>query len=233
MQWLADYPSAMRVLVVEDDNDVRQAVVEEFLDNGFAVDDARTLVDAQVLVLANTYDCLVLDRSLPDGDGLDQLTRWRAESVLTPALFLTAKDAVDDRVAGFDAGGDDYLVKPFAMAELVVRVRRLCRQQGVVVPSILQLGDLELDSARREVRRAGILLGLTGKEFAVLEMLISQPEVIISKEELVQHCWDERTDPLSNTVEVHIASLRRKLGQPPLIQTVRGAGYRADLISGV
>ncbi len=219
----------MRVLVVEDDPDVRQAVVEELLDSGFAVDEAGTLVDAQVLVLANEYDCMVLDRTLPDGDSLDQLVLWRADSIATPALFLTAKDTVADRVAGFEVGGDDYLVKPFAMAELVVRVRRLCRQRAVVVPSILSLGDLELDSARREVRRSGVLLGLTGKEFALLELLLGQPGVVVSKEELVQHCWDERTDPLSNTVEVHIASLRRKLGEPGVIHTLRGAGYRVAL----
>lgn len=219
----------MRVLVVEDDGDVREAVVEELLDEGFAADQASNLVGAQILVLANSYDCWVLDRSLPDGDSLEQLPLWRAEGLTTPALFLTARDTVADRVAGFEGGGDDYLVKPFAMAELVVRVRRLCRQHVTVVPSILEVGNLVLDSARREVRRGGVLLGLTAKEFGILEMLLAVVGVVVSKEELVEHCWDERTDPLSNTVEVHIASLRRKLGAPSLIHTVRGSGYRVEL----
>lgn len=217
----------MRILVLEDDPDVREAVDAELGRAGFAVDLASTITDADMAISVNEYDCLVLDRMTPGGDSLDHLLRWRQNGVLAPALFLSALDQVSDRVDGFEAGGDDYLGKPFAMAELVVRVRRLCRtnQQQVTRP-VLSYEDITLDTARRVTTRNGVTLVLRNKELAILELLMSEPGVVISKEDLVEHCWGERTDPLSNTVEAHISSLRRKLGEPVVITTVRGAGYR-------
>lgn len=214
-------------MLLEDDAVVRDAVGDSLIDAGFAVDRAGTIVEAELLVVANAYDCFVLDRTVPGGDSLNTLREWRADGVVTPALFLTALDDVADRVAGFEVGGDDYLVKPFAIVELVARVRRLCRQQVVPTAVVLMLGDLQVNTAKREVERGGISLSLTAKEFAVLERMLANVDAVVTKEELMEHCWDERTDPRSNTVEVHIASLRRKLGQPPLIHTVRGSGYRA------
>jgi DNA-binding response OmpR family regulator len=145
-----------------------------------------------------------------------------------PALFLTAKDSVTQRVEGFEAGGDDYLVKPFAMEELVVRVRRLARRAVTESPVLLRVADVEIDQARAEVRRGGVLLPLTAKELAVLVELAVAGGSVVSRSHLIETCWDEMTDPMSNTVDVHVASLRRKLGEPALIHTVRGLGYRLE-----
>lgn len=216
----------MRVLVVEDDVELSGALERRLRGSGFAVDTAADLPDAEVSIDINKYDCLVLDRAVPSGDTIDLVRSIRTRGLTTPALFLTAKDAVAQRVDGFEAGGDDYLVKPFAMEELIVRVRRLCRRSADETPTILTFTDLEVDQARAEVRRDGILLTLTSKELAVLVELASRPEVVVSRTHLIETCWDELTDPMSNTVDVHIASLRRKLGDPLLIHTVRGQGYK-------
>ncbi len=218
----------MRVLVVEDDDELRGALERRLRRSGFAVDVAEDLPAAEFSLDVNDYDCLVLDRAVPSGDTIDLVRRLRAAGVGVPALFLTAKDAVVQRVAGFEAGADDYLVKPFAMAELVARVRRLCRRAMSATPPILRVADVEIDQARAEVRRGGVLLPLTPKELAVLVELAAAGGQVVSRTHLIESCWDERTDPLSNTVDVHIASLRRKLGAPPLIHTVRGLGYRME-----
>ncbi|MCP4305445.1 MAG: response regulator transcription factor [bacterium] len=216
----------MRVLVVEDDVELSGALERRLRGSGFAVDTAGDLPEAEFSIEINRYDCLVLDRAVPSGDTIDLVRSMRSSGLTTPALFLTAKDAVAQRVDGFEAGGDDYLVKPFAMEELIVRVRRLCRRSADATPTILSIGDLEVDQARAEVRRGGILLTLTSKELAVLVELASRPEVVVSRTHLIETCWDELTDPMSNTVDVHIASLRRKLGDPGVIHTVRGQGYK-------
>jgi DNA-binding response OmpR family regulator len=215
----------MRVLVVEDDPDVRGAVVATLRSVGFAVDQAADWSQADVSMSVNDYDCLVLDRMLPEGDSADQLYRRRQAGMTVPAIMLTALDDIRDRVTGFEAGADDYLPKPFSTAELVLRVRALCRRRSTTLPAILRTGDVEVDIARREVRRAGVLLTLTPKEFAVLETLLSRHPSVVSRSELLEHCWDEQADPASNVVDVVIGQLRRKLGDPPLITTVRGAGY--------
>lgn len=216
----------MRVLVVEDDPEVRSAVVVALRTVGFAVDQAVDWSQADLNISVNDYDCLVLDRILPEGDSAGQLLRRRRAGMSVPALMLTALDDVTDRVAGFEAGADDYVVKPFVTAELVLRVRALCRRRGTTVPTVLRVGDVEVDTARREVRRDGILLTLTPKEFSVLEMLLVRQPAVISRTDLIEHCWDELADPASNVVDVVVAQLRRKLGDPPMITTVRGAGYR-------
>lgn len=218
----------MRILVVEDDDDIRGGVIAGLVAAGFGVDEAADIPAAEFQMDVNSYDCLVLDRMLPSGDALDLLTARRRAGFVTPTLFLTARDSVADRVLGFEAGGDDYLVKPFALEELVVRVSSLCRRSQYARPPIMYLQDIEIDTARCEVRRDGILLTLTLKEYRVLELLAANAGKVVSRAELVEHCWDEMTEPMSNVVDVHIRQLRVKLGDPPVIETVRGVGYLVE-----
>jgi|SRR5882757_505914 len=216
----------VRVLVVEDDSDLALAVAIALRGAALAVDAAGDLAVADQLVFSNDYDCAVFDRILPDGDALEYVQKQRRAGWEVPVLFLTARDSPADRVAGFEHGGDDYLVKPFGVVEMVARVRSLCRRAGQRRPAVLRYADLELDAARREVRRRDVLLTLTVKEFAVLEFLLSRPEQAVSRADIEEHCWDAMAEPMSNVVDVVIAQLRRKLGEPPLIGTVRGVGYR-------
>jgi DNA-binding response OmpR family regulator len=216
----------MRVLIVEDDRELRGALERRIRGSGFAVDAAGDIADAEMAIDVNRYDCLVLDRAVPGGDTIDLVRQLRSTGSPTPVLFLTAKDSVSARVDGFEAGGDDYLVKPFAMDELIARVRRLCRRSADETPVLLRVGDLTVDQARATVRRDDVLLPLTAKEFAVLVEFASRPDTVVTRSHLIDTCWDEMTDPMSNTVDVHVASLRRKLGDPPMIHTVRGIGYR-------
>ena len=216
----------MRVMVVEDDDDLRLAVTTELAGAGLTVDQAGDIAAADALLTGGGYDCVVFDRMLPDGDAIDYLQRRRQAGWAVPVLFLTARDTTADIVAGFEHGGDDYLVKPFALAELRARVLTLARRAGSGRPSVLRHADLELDSARQRVRRAGVLISLTNKEFAVLEFLMSRPGQAMTRTDLIEHCWDDSTDPMSNVVDVVIKRLRAKLGEPPLLHTVRGFGYR-------
>jgi DNA-binding response OmpR family regulator len=219
----------MRVLVLEDDDDLRGAVSRRLRAAGFAVDEAADLPDAATSLAVHEYDCLVFDRTTPSGDALDLLARIRDDGLATPALFLTARDGVDDRVAGFEAGGDDYLTKPFAMEELVARVRSLCRRRAEVSPPQVAVSDLVLDIARQQARRSGVLLPLRQKELCILEHLLTAQGRVVSRTELIEGCWDELHDPMSNVVDVHVTALRRKLGDPAMIRTVRGAGYIVDV----
>lgn len=216
----------MRVLLLEDDPDLAAGVAAALRRAGLAVDRTATLAGADESLRVNTYDAAVLDRMVPDGDALDLVARLRADGGTVPVLFLTARDLVADRVDGFTAGGDDYLVKPFAMPELVVRVRSLCRRSGSVRPPTLVVGDLRIDTARHEVTRGGVLLRLTPKEFAVLELLAAREGTAVRRTDLIESCWDEMADPTSNVVDVVITQLRRKLGEPAVLHTVRGVGYR-------
>jgi DNA-binding response OmpR family regulator len=214
----------VRVLVVEDDENLRVAIASSLRAAGFAVDTADDLPAADEALTVNEYDCAVLDRMLPSGDAL----RYVENRHLTvPILFLTARDAVADRIAGLEHG-DDYLVKPFATAELEARVRRLCRRVASGLPPVLSCGDLEVDSARHEVRRAGVLLTLTGKEFDVLHHLAARQRTPVARTDLIREVWDPFVDPASNVLDVVITQLRRKLRNPPMIHTVRGIGYRID-----
>ncbi|TYK48107.1 winged helix-turn-helix domain-containing protein [Actinomadura decatromicini] len=216
----------MRVLVVEDDADLRRGVEGALRSAGLAVDTAPDLPEADEALAVNDYDCAVFDRILPAGDALGYVRRRRDAGWTLAVLFLTARDSTADRVDGFEHGGDDYLVKPFAIAELIARVRNLCRRGRVVRPPVLRHAGIELDTARREARRAGVLLTLTGKEFAVLEQLMIHEGAVVGRDVLIEHCWDAMAEPMSNVVDVAVAGLRRKLGDPPPIATVRGAGYR-------
>lgn len=223
-----DILAAMRILVVEDDEDLRFAVAAALRGGGLAVDEVGDLPAADEALFVTGYDCVVLDRMLPSGDSADYVRRMRADGRTVPVLFLTARDTVADRVEGFATGGDDYLVKPFAVPELVARVHNLCRRTTVARPPVVRLGGLEIDTARRTVHRDGVRLTLTIKEFAVLETLAARPGEAVRRAELIERCWDELTEPNSNVVEVLVSQLRRKLGEPALIHTVRGVGYRLD-----
>ncbi|MFI1169518.1 response regulator transcription factor [Streptomyces sp. NPDC020801] len=216
----------MRVLVIEDNDDLRFTVAVALRGDGLAVDEVADLPAADEALFITEYDCAVFDRMLPSGDALDYVQNLRRTGRTVPVLFLTARDRVADRVDGFAAGGDDYLVKPFAAPELVARVRNLCRRAGNARPPIHRVADLEIDTARRQVRRDGVLLWLTGKEFALLEVLATRADQAVPRAELIEKCWDEMAEPGSNVVDVLVSQLRRKLGDPPLIHTVRGVGYR-------
>lgn len=193
---------------------------------GFAVDAAADLPAADEALYVNSYDCVVFDRKLPGGDSLDYVRARRRSGWAVPVLFLTALDAVSERIAGLRDGGDDYVVKPFAVPELVARVGSLCRRMGAGPPPVLRHGDLELDTGRHEVRRGGVLLMLTGKEFTVLRLLLAANGEPVPRAELIRTAWDEMADPASNVLDVVIGQLRRKLHKPPLIHTVRNVGYR-------
>lgn len=215
----------MRVLVVEDDEGLGIEVAAGLRAAGFAVDLAGRLADADLKISVNTYDVLVVDRGLPDGDGLRLVAHHRAAGLRVPVLMLTARDGLADRIAGFDHGADDYLVKPFALPELAARVRALSRRREHPAPARIVLGDIDIDLPRRRVQRAGILRSLTPKEFAVLELLASRAGTVVSRSELIECCWDEMAEPVSNVVDAVIAQLRRKLGPPQVIETVRGTGF--------
>jgi DNA-binding response OmpR family regulator len=220
--------AGVRVLVVEDDDDLRFAITAALRGSGLAVDETSDLSAADEALFVNSYDCVVFDRMLAAGDSADYVRRMRSDGGTVPVLFLTARDTVADRVEGFATGGDDYLVKPFAVPEMIARVHNLCRRSTVVRPPVVRLGGLEIDTAARTVRRDNVLLTLTIKEFAVLEILATRPGEAVRRGELIERCWDEMAEPNSNVVEVLVSQLRRKLGDPPLIETVRGIGYRLD-----
>ncbi|MET7873578.1 response regulator transcription factor [Streptomyces cyaneofuscatus] len=214
------------MLLVEDDANLRFGVAAALRAAGLAVDEAVDLPQADEALFVTAYDCAVFDRMLPSGDAADYVEELRRGGRAVPVLFLTARDTVADRVEGFARGGDDYLVKPFAVPELVARVRSLCRRAPAVSPPVLRVGDVEIDTARRQVRRAGVLLTFTRREFAVLEVLATRADRAVGRAELIESCWDEMAEPQSNVLEVLISQLRRKLGGPPLVHTVRGVGYR-------
>src|SRR5215472_17365264 len=215
----------MRVLVVEDERDLAEAVVRGLSRRGFAVDMARDGAEALEKTWASTYDVIVLDRDLPEVHGDDVCRRLAGDGSLSRILMLTASGTVDDRVEGLSIGADDYLPKPFAFSELVARVHALGRRAHPPVQPVLRRHDVELDPARGLARRGDRCLDLTPKELAVLRLLLAADGAIVSAEALLERAWDEHADPFTNTVRVTLSNLRRKLGDPPLIETVTGAGY--------
>ena len=220
----------MRVLVVEDDKELQMAVPAALRSANLAVDLAVDLDDADEKLFVNSYDCAVFDRMFEMNgrkvDSLAYVSRRRKEGWTLPVLFLTGRDTLADRVDGFEHGGDDYLVKPFAVEELIVRVLSLVRRGPTIRPPIIRYADVELDTARRTVHRAGVLVTLRGKEFCVLEYLMSRPDQLVTRAELIDHCWDG-DGPMSNVVDVTITRLRNRLrGGPDLVEAVRGQGYR-------
>ncbi|MDQ2622701.1 MAG: response regulator transcription factor [Actinomycetota bacterium] len=218
----------MRLLLIEDETGLREGITAAARATGFALDAAADLSSGRALGRIHRYDCVIADRMLPDGDGLDVVDdRWRVDSGV-PVLILTARDGLRDRVRGIERGADDYLTKPFAMSELLARVRMLVRRRGSIAPAVARVGDIEVDTGRREVRRGGVVLSTTAKEFAVIELLASRPGEVFSRDEITGQCWDRLTEPMSNAVDVVVSQLRRKLGDPPVIRTVRGAGYSLE-----
>ncbi|MBP2708661.1 response regulator transcription factor [Microbispora sp. RL4-1S] len=220
----------MRVLLVEDDPDLSELVTLGLRNESYAVDVAATYREAEEALRATAYDVACLDLGLPDGDGLDLLRRLGGDEWLRRprrTLVLTARDAVDDRVAGLDAGADDYLVKPFHFAELLARLRALGRRDGEG-GSLLRVGDLELDLVAHRARRAGAELELTSREFALLRYFMHHPGRVLSAEDLLEHVWDAHANPFTASVRVILSRLRRKLGDPPVITTITSAGYRLE-----
>ncbi len=221
----------MRILVTEDEKDLLFAVAVSLRGAGFAVDTAADLAGADEALAVNSYDCAVFDRMVPGGgssgrvDTLAYVRQRRRSGLRVPVLFLTALDGVGHRVEGLEVG-DDYLVKPFAMEELVVRVRLLCHRREIARPAVLRHADVELDAGTRQVRRGGVLLTLTRREYLVLELLLANAGRPVSRADLIRHAWDEMAQPATNVLDVLMAGLRRKLRQPPLIHTVRQVGYR-------
>jgi DNA-binding response OmpR family regulator len=216
----------VRILVVEDEDVLADAIVRGLQRERMAVDVAYDGVDGLAKARVNAYDVIVLDRDLPRLHGDDVCRALVADGAVTRILMLTASGALDDRVEGLTLGADDYLPKPFAFAELVARVRALARRAHPPLPPVIERGDVAVDVARGVATRAGRDLGLTRKELGVLEALLAADGAIVSAEALLERVWDEHVDPFTNTVRVTIANLRRKLGDPAVIDTVVGAGYR-------
>jgi len=216
----------VRVLVVEDEQLLADAVAEGLRRETFAVDVAYDGAGALERIAVNAYDVLVLDRDLPTVDGDEVCRRVAGSHPYTKILMLTAATTVVDRVDGLALGADDYLGKPFAFAELVARVRALGRRARPASPPVLERGELRLDPNRREVYRSGHYVGLSRKEFAVLEELLRAEGAVVSAEQLLERVWDEHTDPFTNVVRVTVMTLRRKLGEPQVIETVAGVGYQ-------
>jgi two-component system OmpR family response regulator len=221
----------MRLLIAEDDAKLSKALARGLRAEGYAVDVAETGGEALLQMRVYDYDAVVLDVMLPGPDGVDVCRALREEGRWSPVLMLTARDGVGDRIRGLDAGADDYLIKPFDFGELVARLRALVRRGAPERPAVLTVGDLVVDPAARSVVRAGCAVGLTAREFAVLEYLVRHVGDVVPRTELLDHVWDQNYQGSTNIVDVYVGYLRRKLEQPfgrPLIRTVRGAGYVID-----
>src|SRR3954453_21049435 len=221
----------MRILIAEDERRLAGAIARGLRREGMAVDVTHDGASALMKARVFPYDVVVLDRDLPELHGDEVCRRLSGDERETKVLMLTAADGLDDVVDGLTLGADDYLPKPFEWKELVARIRALARRAGRARPAgprppVLRRGDLELDPARRSVTRAGADLDLTPKEFGVLEALMSADGAAVSAEDLLQQVWDENADPFTNPVRMTIMTLRRKLGEPAVLETVMGAGYR-------
>jgi two-component system OmpR family response regulator len=217
--------SVMRVLVVEDEPKMAALLRRGLVEEGHGADVAGQGEEALWLAEAHEYDAIVLDVMLPGLSGFETCRRLRNSGVWTPVLMLTARDSVDDRVSGLDAGADDYLTKPFSLAELLARLRALARRGDVERPTELVVGDLRLDPASRRVWRGAVEVQLSPKEFALLETFMRRPGQVLSRLQLLEHAWDFAYENRSNVVDVYVRYLRQKLGFD-LFETVRGAGYR-------
>jgi two-component system, OmpR family, response regulator len=223
----------VRVLVVEDELRMASLIRRGLIDEGLAADVTAKGEDALWMAQAHDYDAIVLDVMLPGISGFETCHQLRANDIWTPVLMLTARDAVEDRVAGLDTGADDYLVKPFAFAELLARLRALVRRGDPERPSVLEVGDLRLDPASRQVSRGDEEIALSAREFALLETFMRRPGEVLSRLHLLEHAWDFAYENRSNVVDVYIRHLRRKIDEPfgrRSLETVRGTGYklRAD-----
>ena len=218
----------MRLLLVEDDTRLAGLLLRGLRAEGYAVDVAGTVEEARWLATENPFDVLIFDVMLPDGDGFTLCQELRQAGNWTPVLMLTARDSVNDRVRGLDAGADDYLVKPHSFAELAARVRALVRRGRAERPAVLSVGNLVLDPATHDVRVDGRPVPVSAKEFALLELFMRQTDRVLSRPEILDHVWDWAYDGTSNVIDVYVRYLRQKIGEGPgvpRIETVRGVGY--------
>lgn len=222
----------MKILVIEDDNETGSYVRNGLIEHGHVVDLATDGRDGLFLATGEDYDAVVADRRLPGMDGLAIVKAMRAAGIKTPVLFLTTMTGVGDRVEGLEAGGDDYLVKPFAFAELMARLNALARRPAMSdTPTILRAADLEMNLISRKLRRGGKEIHLQPREFRLLEFLLRNAGKVVTRTMLLEHVWDFHFDPKTNIVETHISRLRAKIdngNDPALIETVRGSGYRLN-----
>lgn len=221
----------MRILVVEDEARLAQLLWRSLVEEGYGVDVVGTGEEALNHLGSNPFDALILDVMLPGIDGQEVCRRLRGRRVQTPILLLTARDAVEDRVAGLDAGADDYLVKPFALTELLARLRAITRRPTETHQPVLQAGNLRLDPATRQVWRDDVKVELSNKEFRILEYLMRNQPRVLTRGMIADHVWDYEFFNMTNVIDVHIRSLRRKLADPypgGVIDTVRGVGYRVS-----
>ena len=219
----------MRVLAVEDQPKMARLIHRGLQEDGFTVDLANSGEDALWMAGSTQFDAIVLDVMLPGIDGFETCRRLRVDEVWAPILMLTARDSIEDRVAGLDQGADDYLVKPFSFSELSARLRALIRRGSSERPAVLRVGDLELNPATRRVARSGTPIELSPKEFALLETFMRRPGAVFSRLDLLEHAWDYEYENRSNIVDVYVRYLRKKIDRPfgcDSIETVRGAGYR-------
>ena len=218
----------MRILLAEDERKVTEHIRTGLVAEGYAVDVAHDGDEALWLAESSTYDALLLDINMPHKDGITVVRLLRRKGVLAPVIFLTARDDIEDKVRGLDAGADDYLTKPFSIMELLARLRAVLRRQRPQAANVVRVADLELDLVSHEARRAGEQIELTRREFALLEFLINASPKPVSKTAIVEHVWDQHFDSETNVVNVYIKMLRRKIDRPglaPLIHTVRGVGF--------
>ena len=219
----------MRVLIVEDEAAVADLVARVLREAAWAPDVVRTGAAALEALAVSDYDLAVLDIGLPDMDGLEVCRTWRQRGGKTPILMLTARQGLGDRVVGLDAGADDYLGKPFAVEELLARLRALARRPPSPLGVTLRIADLEIDSSSHAAQRAGRRIKLTAREYALLEYLMRNPNRVVTRGQILEHVWDDNFDPVGNVVDVLVGRVRRKVDLPglrPLIHTARGAGYR-------
>ncbi len=219
----------MRALIVEDEPKLAAAIRRGLMDDGLVVDIAADGEEGLIMAGASTYDAVVLDINLPKIDGLEVCRRLREDGNWTPIIMLTARDTIRDRIAGLDHGADDYLIKPFALGELSARLRALTRRPTSATPTVLQVGQLRLDPATREVSRGDTQIDLSAKEFALLEAFMRRPGRVLDRFALLEHAWNYTYENRSNVVDVYIRYLRKKVDEPfgvTSIETVRGAGYR-------
>jgi two-component system copper resistance phosphate regulon response regulator CusR len=224
---------AVRILLVEDEARVASFIARGLREQSYAVDIADDGATALYQAAINRYDLVILDVMLPSQDGFSVCRELRANQFRSPILMLTARDAVDDRVDGLDAGADDYLVKPFDFKELLARLRALSRRSTPPRPAVHRIADVVIDTASHAVTRAGRPVNLTAKEYALLEFLVVHQDRVVSRDEIGEHVWDEAFDPFSNIIDVYIKRLRAKLaGDPPLIHTRRGEGYMLSVAPG-
>ena len=221
----------MKILVVEDNKKLAENLKQGLTQEGYAVDviEDGSAAERRILINRDEYDLVILDRMLPGKDGVSVCANWRENEVVVPVLMLTALNTTDDKVVGLDAGADDYLAKPFAFKELLARVHALLRRPKQSMPSILNFGDISVNTTSRIVTLKNKPISLTLKEFMVLEYLMRNPNKVVTRDELYSHAWDFADSSFSNTVDVHIKNLRKKIhDNAKIIQTIRGVGYKME-----